>query len=134
MAERVKIGLRQAIENGEKLEVKGKNALTGLPEMLELDPLEIRGYFDESFKIIVDSLIAILDKTPPELVADISEQGIWLTGGGALIYGLSDLIEERTGIKTFYPPEPDKCVVVGAGKAFEYLGELQDGLVSERKL
>lgn len=134
MAEKVKIGLKNAIENNELLEVKGKNALTGLPEMIKLDPKEVIGYFDENFKVIVDSLIAILDKTPPELVADISEQGIWLTGGGALIYGLDKLIEERTGIKTYYPENPDKCVVVGAGKAFEYLGELQDGLVSERKL
>ena len=102
--------------------------------MVELDPADVRGYFDDNFKYIVDAVMAILDKTPPELVADISEQGIWLTGGGALVYGLAELISRRTGIKTFYPPQPDKCVVVGAGKAFEYLGELQDGLVSERKM
>ena len=134
MAERVKIGIKDAIENGEKISVKGKNAMTGLPEMVELDPADVRGYFDDNFKYIVDAVMAILDKTPPELVADISEQGIWLTGGGALVYGLAELISRRTGIKTFYPPQPDKCVVVGAGKAFEYLGELQDGLVSERKM
>ncbi len=134
MAERIKIELPKAIEQGIKISVKGKNALTGLPEMIEVDPNEVRSYFDENFKIIVDALIATLDKTPPELVADISEQGIWLTGGGALIYGLAELIEQRTGIKTIYPPQPDKCVVIGAGKAFEYLGDLQDGLVSERKL
>ena len=134
MAEKVKISLAEAIESGEKIVVKGKNALTGLPEMIEVDAKEVRGYFDENFKTIVDALIATLDKTPPELVSDISEQGIYLTGGGALIYGLADLIEERTGIKTVYPPQPDKCVVIGSGKAFEYLGDLQDGLVSERSL
>ncbi len=134
MAERVKISLSLAIENGEMIEVKGKNGMTGLPEMIKVDPEEVRGYFDENFNTIVDAVIATLDKTPPELVADISEQGIYLTGGGALVYGLADLIEERTGIKTVYPDFPDKCVVVGAGKAFEYLGELQDGLVSERKM
>lgn len=134
MAERVKISLSNAIENGEKIAVKGKNALTGLPEMIEVDAHEVRGYFDDNFKIIVDALIATLDKTPPELVSDISEQGIYLTGGGALVYGLSDLIEKRTGIKTVYPSQPDKCVVIGAGKAFEYLGDLQDGLVSERRI
>lgn len=134
MAERVKIALSDAIESGEKITVKGKNALTGLPEMIEVDAKEVRGYFDDNFKTIVDALIATLDKTPPELVSDISEQGIYLTGGGALIYGLAQLIEERTGIKTVYPPQPDKCVVIGAGKAFEYLGDLQDGLVSERRI
>ena len=134
MAERVKIGLRDAIEKGETIEVKGKNGMTGMPEMVKLDPKEVRGYFDENFKAIVDAIIATLDKTPPELVADISEQGIYLTGGGAMIYGLADLIEERTKIKTVYPSDPEKCVVVGAGKAFEYLGELQDGLISERKM
>jgi len=134
MAERVKIGLRDAIEKGELIEVKGKNAMTGLPEMIKIDPKEVRSYFDDNFKTIVDSIIAILDRTPPELVADISEQGIWLTGGGALVYGLAELIEKKTSIKTCYPENPDKCVVIGAGKAFEYLGELQDGLVSERKL
>ena len=132
MAERVKISLRFAIENDEQIEVKGKNAKTGMPEMTTLDPKEVLSYFDENFNNIVDAIIATLDKTPPELVADISEEGIWLTGGGALIYGLADLIEKRTNIKTRYPENPDKCVVVGAGKAFEYLGELQDGLVSER--
>ena len=134
MAERVKIGLRHAIENGEMLEVKGKNAMTGLPEKIELDPNEVRCYFDENFKVIVDATIAILDKTPPELVADISEQGIYLTGGGAMIYGLSPLIEEKTKIKTIYPECPEKCVVIGTGNAFKYLGELQDGLVTERKM
>ena len=134
MAERVKIGLRDAIEKSETIEVKGKNGMTGMPEMVKLDPKEVRGYFDENFKSIVDAIIATLDKTPPELVADISEQGIYLTGGGAMIYGLADLIEERTKIKTVYPSDPEKCVVVGAGKAFEYLGELQDGLISERKM
>ncbi len=134
MAEKVKISLRDAIENGEMIEVKGKNAMTGMPEMIKLDPKEVRGYFDENFKIIVDAIIATLDKTPPELVADISEQGIYLTGGGAMVYGLADLIEERTKIKTVYPQDSEKCVVVGAGKAFEYLGELQDGLISERKM
>lgn len=134
MAERVKISIADAIQNGEKITVKGKNALTGLPEMIEVEANEVRGYFDDNFKTIVDALIATLDKTPPELVSDISEQGIYLTGGGALIYGLSELIEKRTGIKTVYPAQPDKCVVIGAGKAFEYLGDLQDGLVSERRL
>ncbi len=134
MAERVKISIKEAIEKGEKIKVKGKNSKTGLPDMIEIDPMEVRGFFEENFNMIVDALIATLDKTPPELVADISEQGIWLTGGGSLIYGLAELIEKRTGIKTIYPPEPDKCVVVGAGKAFEYLGELQDGIVTERRM
>ncbi|MBQ7799224.1 MAG: rod shape-determining protein [Oscillospiraceae bacterium] len=134
MAERVKISLHDAIKNGELIEVKGKNGMTGMPEMIKLDPKEVRGYFDDNFKIIVDAIIATLDKTPPELVADISEQGIYLTGGGAMVYGLADLIEERTKIKTVYPYDPEKCVVVGAGRAFEYLGELQDGLISERKM
>lgn len=134
MAERVKISLRSAIENNEKISVKGKNARTGLPEMIEVDPKDVCTFFEENFNIIVDAIIATLDSTPPELVADISENGIYLTGGGALIYGLSDLIEKRTKIKTVYPENPDKCVVIGAGKAFEYLGELQDGLVTERKI
>lgn len=134
MAERVKISLAAALQNGEMIEVKGKNAMTGLPEMIKVDPKEVRGYFDDNFKEIVDAVIATLDRTPPELVSDISEQGIYMTGGGSLICGLAQLIEERTGIKTVYPENPDKCVVVGTGKAFEYLGELQDGLVSERKM
>lgn len=134
MAEKIKISLKDAIENNKTISVKGKNAKTGLPEMIEVNPQDVRGYFDENFKVLVSALIETLDKTPPELVADISEQGIYMTGGGALIYGLAEIIEERTGIKTIYPQNPDKCVVIGAGKAFEYIGELQDGIVSERKM
>ncbi len=134
MAERVKISIKDAIENDEKISVKGKNLKTGLPEKIEVDPKEIRSFFDESFKLIVDAVISTLDRTPPELVADISERGIWLTGGGSLVYGLAQYIEKKTGIKTVYPSEPDKCVVVGAGKAFEYLNELQDGIVTERRM
>ncbi len=134
MAERVKIALADAIKNGEEIPVKGKNALSGLPEMIKVSPQEVRTYFDENFSNIVTAVISVLDKTPPELVADISERGIYLTGGGALVCGLAELIEEKTGIKTVYPQQPDKCVVVGAGRAFEFLGELQDGLVAERKL
>lgn len=134
MAEKIKISVRAAVENGEKISVKGKNLKTGLPDKIDVDPKEIRGFFDESFKMIVDAVISTLDRTPPELVADISEQGIWLTGGGSLIYGLAEYLEKRTGIKTIYPPKPDKCVVVGAGKAFEYLHELQDGIVTERRM
>ncbi len=134
MAEKVKISVKDAIENDEKISVKGKNLKTGLPDKIEVDPKEIRSFFDESFKLIVDAVISTLDRTPPELVADISEQGIWLTGGGSLVYGLADFIEEKTGIKTVYPPKPDECVVIGAGKAFEYLNELQDGIVNERRM
>lgn len=134
MAEKIKISLKDAIENNKTVSVKGKNAKTGLPEMIEVNPLDVRGYFDDNFEEIVSALIETLDKTPPELVADISERGIYMTGGGALIYGLAEMIEKKTGIKTIYPQNPDKCVVVGAGKAFEYIGELQDGIVSERKM
>lgn len=134
MAERAKISISSAIESGEEIEIKGKNAMTGLPEMIKVSPKEIVGYFNDNFEEIVDAVIATLDKTPPELVADISENGIYMTGGGALIYGLADLVSQKTGIKTVYPDNPEKCVVVGAGKAFEYIGELQDGLVSERRM
>ncbi|MBQ9936965.1 MAG: rod shape-determining protein [Oscillospiraceae bacterium] len=134
MAEKIKISLPDAIAQNEKISVKGKNALTGLPEMIEVDPIEVKGYFDENFNTIVDALVGVIDKTPPELVSDISENGIYLTGGGALVCGLSELIEKRTGIKTIFPEHPDKCVVMGAGRAFEFLGKLQDGLMSERKL
>lgn len=134
MAEKVKISVKDAIENGKKISIKGKSLKTGLPEKIEVDPKEIRSFFDESFNMIVDAVISTLDRTPPELVADISERGIWLTGGGSLVYGLAQYIEKKTGIKTVYPPQPDKCVVVGAGKAFEYLHELQDGIVTERRM
>ncbi len=134
MAERLKISMRQAILDNTTLSVKGKNALTGLPEMVEMDPKLLLSFFDENFTVLENALVSVLDRTPPELVADISQNGIFLTGGGSMIYGLADRIEKRTGIKTHYPAQPDQCVVVGAGRAFEFLGQLQDGLVTERKM
>ena len=77
----------------------------------------------ENFNVIIDNIRVILERTPPELAADISDRGIVLTGGGSLIQGLEELIEEKTGINTMTAEEPLTAVAIGTGKYIEYLAD-----------
>ncbi len=79
---------------------------------------------------IVDTIHAVLERTPPELGADISNKGIVLTGGGALLYGLDKLIKEKTGIDTIIANEPISCVARGTGKALQWIHVFEDGVFS----
>jgi rod shape-determining protein MreB len=115
--ERVKVEIGSAYPTIDRLttEVKGLNVKTGVPTSVSVSDDEIRLAMQEPIATIITILMKALEKTPPELSADIHSNGIYLTGGGALIRGLDKLIEERTSLKVYKPNDPLLSIVKGAG-------------------
>lgn len=111
----------------ETMLVKGRDIATGLPVEIELSSEEIYEALKECANVIVDGIHSVLEETPPELSADISERGIYITGGGGLIWGLDKLIEERTGIQVMISEDAQSCVAVGTGKALNHIELLETG-------
>lgn len=109
------------------VEVKGRCLMTGLPRMVSISSTEMIEAFDEVSQRIIEAIHRVLEETPPELVADIAENGIVLTGGGALLWGFDRLIESSTSIKTRIADDPEMCVAYGINKSLELIGEMQEG-------
>lgn len=120
-AEEVKIALGSAWPLEEELhaEIRGRDLVTGLPKTIVTTTDEIREALGEPVSSIVDAVKVTLDKTPPELAADIMETGIVLAGGGALLHGLCNRIENETGMPVVIAPNPLHCVAIGSGRALE---------------
>ena len=116
-AEAVKIQIGSAFPKPQTvtMNIKGRNVITGLPKSVTLTSEEIREALQDAVNTIVETVHGILEKTPPELASDIAERGIVLTGGGSLLNGLEDIIEQRTGIQTMTAENPACCVAVGTG-------------------
>ena len=116
-AEAVKIQIGSAFPKPQTvtMNIKGRNVITGLPKSVTLTSEEIREALQDSVNTIVETVHGILEKTPPELASEIAERGIVLTGGGSLLNGLEDIIEQRTGIQTMTAENPACCVAVGTG-------------------
>ena len=112
------------------MEVKGRCLMTGLPRTFTVTSSEMLEALEETAASIVESVHAVLEKTPPELIGDISTSGIVLTGGGSLIYGMDKLISAKTGINTYVAEDPISCVVNGTGKSLEHLSSIQDGTLN----
>ena len=121
-AEEIKISIGAANRRPEvlTLEVKGRNLVTGLPKTIEVNSDETLEAIREPAMQIVDSVHSVLERTPPELAADVYDRGIVLTGGGALLSGLDALIEEKTGINTVIADNPLTAVAIGTGKFIEF--------------
>ncbi len=126
MAERIKmdIGSAYPFEEEKVMEVRGRDLLTGLPHNFTISSTEIRDALSENVGIIVDTIRAVLEKTPPELSADIVDHGILLTGGGSLLYGLDQHIMEETQIKVAMAEDPLSCVALGTGVVLENMEKL----------
>jgi rod shape-determining protein MreB len=125
--ERVKKEIGSACSQKKKLttEVKGLNIKTGVPMSISIDDDEIREALKEPLTTIVSSIMHALEKIPPELSADIHSNGIYLTGGGALIRGLDKMIEEKTTLKVFIPEDPLLSIVKGAGAVLDDFDNLK---------
>jgi len=104
----------------EKMEIKGTDAITGLPRRLEIDSVEVREALQEPINAIVEEIKRTLGQTPPELAADIVERGIVMTGGGSLLKGLPRLISKETGVPVILAEDPLNCVALGGGMYFDY--------------
>ena len=119
--ERVKIEIGSAFPQPDNLttEVKGINVKTGVPTSITISDVEIREALKEPLTTIMTSIMRALEKIPPELSADIHSNGIYLTGGGAFIRGLDQMIEERTTLKVFIPEDPHLSIVKGVGAVLD---------------
>ena len=118
----------------ESIEVRGRDLITGLPKNIVITSSEINEALKEPINAIVDSIKFTLEKTPPELAADIMDKGIMLTGGGALLSGLDRLINEETGMPVSVAENPLDCVALGAGKVLDEIEVLKKVLISPKKL
>jgi rod shape-determining protein MreB len=116
---KIKIGSAYPMPDEPTLEVRGLHMISGLPRVVTVKAPEIRESMTEPLSQIVDAVKRTLEKTPPELAADIIERGIMLAGGGALLNGIDTLISHETGIVTHIAPAPLNCVVLGTGKVLE---------------
>ena len=112
------------------MEVKGRSLITGLPELISVSSAEMLEAFEEPVERIMEEVHLVLEKTPPELVADISNNGIVMTGGGSLVDGFDRLIEARTGIHTMVAEDAISCVAEGTGKSLDSLNAMQDGTMN----
>ena len=133
-AEEIKVAIGSAYEyEGEgTVEVKGRDLISGLPRTITLSSKEIRGALSESIFAIVDAIKSTLEKTPPELAADVMNRGIVLTGGGALIRGLDVLIADETGIPVYVAENALDCVALGTGLALSAFEKAGQGILSSK--
>ena len=122
-AEDIKIRIGSAYRRPESIsmDVRGRNLVTGLPKTISVSSEETEEALKETTSQIVEAIHSVLEKTPPELAADIADRGIVLTGGGCLLYGLDSLIEEKTGIMTATAEDPMTAVAIGTGKYVEQI-------------
>lgn len=129
-AEALKINIGTAYERTMpvSMDIRGRNLITGLPKNITVTSDEMLEALSEPVNMIADAVHSILEKTPPELAADISDRGIVMTGGGSLLYGLDKLIAERTHINTIIADDAVSCVALGTGKYIEF----EEGLKRSR--
>ncbi|MDO8644467.1 MAG: rod shape-determining protein [bacterium] len=132
MAEQIKIQIGTAYPEAEerKMEIKGRDLVAGVPKTLEIGSEEIREAISEPVRAIVEGIKVALEKTPPELSADIVDKGIVLAGGGALLRNLDVLIREETGLPVMVAEDPLTAVVLGSGKALDQLDILKGITIS----
>ena len=131
-AENVKIQIGRVYEGGTEvsMNVKGRDVKTGVPRVVTLTSTEIREVLRRPARQIVDEVLAVLEQTSPELVSDISENGITLTGGCSQLWGMDALIMERTGIACTVADDPDSCTAYGCGKSLAWINHMKEGPIN----
>lgn len=130
---KLKIGTAFPRETNVSMECRGRDLVTGLPKVVEVSSKEIMEALDEPLSIICEAIHRVLESTPPELAADISNSGIVITGGGAMLYGIDKRVEQRTGITCYIAENPMNCVAVGTGKALDSLLILENAALNRKK-
>ena len=131
-AEKMKIAIGCVYPKEEEtfMDVKGRCLLTGLPKTITVSSAEMLEAFEEPTESILESIHAVLERTPPELVADVSTNGIMMTGGGSLVSGFDKLITSRTGIATSVAENAIACVAEGTGKSLDMITDMQEGTIN----
>lgn len=115
------------------MDVRGRNLISGLPKTITVSSSEMLEALSETISSVVDAVLSVLERTPPELAADIGDRGIVMTGGGSLIYGLDKLIQEKTGINVLIAEDAVSCVALGTGKALDNIEAIEKSMMSEMK-
>jgi len=134
-AEEVKLSLstnKTDQESGD-YEIRGRDKIAGLPKILKISKDELREALSDPLRIIANTVRVVLEKTPPELISDIVDKGAIMTGGGALLVGLPELLQEEIGIPVFVSPKPVFCVIKGIGKVSEDFNFYQGVLMRTTK-
>ncbi len=129
---KVEIGSALELETDEEMEIRGRNLLTGLPETISISSREITSALKENIDKIVQAVKTTLEKTPPELSADVMNRGIVLTGGGALLRNIDKVISEETDIPVFITENPLESVAIGTGKSLDYIHHFKNSQVASR--
>jgi rod shape-determining protein MreB len=135
-AEQIKITIGSASPgaNKESMDIRGRDLVTGLPKTISITANEINNALSEPVNNIVEAIKVTLEKTPPELAADIMDRGIVMTGGGSLLTGLDKRVNSETGMPVHIAEEPMNCVAMGTGKVLEELDLLKRVLISPKKV
>lgn len=135
MAEDIKKEIGTVYSEGEELKFtcKGRNLVTGLPVTIEVSSDEMLAALKEPLDTICEAVHSVLEKTPPELAADVGENGIVITGGGAYLKGIDKRIEERTGIYTRIAEEAELCVAKGTGESLKYIETISKNSINRRE-
>jgi rod shape-determining protein MreB and related proteins len=131
---KMKIGSAVPVYNEKVMEVRGRDQVTGLPKTITMSTNEVTQALQDPLATIVGAVRAVLEKTPPEMASDVVDRGIILTGGGALLSGLDELIAEQANVPCQVADNPLDCVAVGAGAALDYLDVIKRSLPTEEEL
>jgi len=128
-AERLKfeIGSAWPMEDDLSAEVKGRHLVSGLPKTVVITSEEVRQALEEPLRVIIETIKATLERTPPELAADIAQRGIMLAGGGCLLQGFEDRVRAETKMSAYLADSPLTCVVLGSGRSLEEFDVMSDG-------
>ncbi len=122
---KMEIGSAFPLENEEKMEVNGRDLVTGLPKTIIITSQQVRAALEKTLSDIINAIVEVLDETPPELASDIMKRGILLSGGGALLKGLTERISRETHCPVYLAPDPLAAVALGAGKCVEDFSSLK---------
>jgi rod shape-determining protein MreB len=115
------------------MDVRGRNLISGLPKTISVTSTEVMDALEEPISSVIEAVHAVLERTPPELAADISDRGIVLTGGGSLIYGFDKLLQEKTGINVIIADDAISCVALGTGEALNSIEAIEKGAIAESR-
>ena len=126
---KIQLGSVYRPDRSKRLEIRGRDSVSGLPRTVEIDQEKVAIALEESIRAIVHTVRAVLEKTPPELSADIMDKGIVLTGGGALLDGFAELVTTETGIPAHVADDPVSCVALGTGKVLESIDLVRQSVI-----
>jgi rod shape-determining protein MreB len=132
-AEELKISIGTVFPRPQEvyMDVRGRNLVSGLPKTITVSSSELMEALEEPVSTIVEAVHSVLERTPPELAADISDRGIVMTGGGSLVYGLDKLLQQKTGINVLIADDAVSCVAIGTGKTLDNLDLLKGNTLSD---